>query len=153
MWPSEAERYLLQAIEANEKWGHQRMVATVRSELAHLYRQEKRLDEAMALYRQTIISWQEQGPQSAVAHQLECFAYLAIAGGQFERAARLLGAAQQTRQQLNALSTEPQEIADFEGAMAQLAEALGEEARDKLTAEGAKLSLDEAVTLALKETP
>jgi hypothetical protein len=54
---------------------------------------------------------------------------------------------------LNALSTEPQEIADFEGAMVQLAKALGEEERGKLLVEGAKMSLDEAVTLALKETP
>jgi predicted ATPase/class 3 adenylate cyclase len=147
----EAEKYFLQAIEANEKWGHRRMVATARSELAHLYRKEKRLDKAMSLYRQTILSWQEQGHQSAVAHQLECFAYLAIAWGQTERAARLLGAAQHARHQLNALSTEPQEIADFEQSLAQLTGALGEERRDKLMTDGAKMSLDEAVTLALEE--
>lgn len=147
-----AEKYLLQAIEANEKLGQHRMVATAKSELAHLYRQERRLDEAVALYSQTILSWQEQGHQSAVAHQLECFAYLAIARGQSERAARLLGAAQHTRQRLNALSTEPQEIADLERAMKQLAEVIGDEARDKLLADGAKMSLDDAVALALKET-
>jgi len=150
--PVKAEQSLLQAIETNERWGHQRMVATVRSELAHLYRQENRLDEALALYRQTILSWQEQGHQSAVAHQLECFAYLAIAQRQSERAARLLGAAQGTRQRLNALSTEPQEIADLEEAMTQLAEMLGEEERDKLWAVGSKMSLDEAVTFALEGT-
>ena len=80
-----------------------------------------------------------------------CFAYLAIAWGQTERAARLLGAAQHARHQLNALSTEPQEIADFEQSLAQLTGALGEERRDKLMTDGAKMSLDEAVTLALEE--
>jgi len=145
----EAEKNFRLAIEANEKWGHRRMVATARSELAHLYRQENRLDEAETLYRQTIQSWQEQGHLSAVAHQLECFAYLAIAREQFQKAARLLGAAQQTRQRLNALSTEPQEIADFKQAMAQLATALNEEERDRIMKKGVQLSLDEAVILAL----
>ena len=147
--PVEAERYLLLAIQANEKWGHQRMVATARSELAHLYRHEKRLEDAMALYRQTILSWQEQGHLSAVAHQLECFAYLSIAWRQAQQAARLLGAAQHARQRLNALSTEPQEIADLEQAMTQLADEIGEEERDRWMAEGAQMSLDEAVSLAL----
>ena len=106
------------------------MIATARSELAHLYRHENRLDEALYLYHQTIISWQEQGHLSAVTHQLECFAYLSIALGQFNRAARLLGAAGQARQRLNALSTEPQELSDLEMAMTHLAEVMGQTERD-----------------------
>jgi len=148
----EAEKYFRLTIDANEKWGHQRMVATARSELAHLYRREHRLDEANALYCQTIISWQEQGHQTAVAHQLECFAYLAISRGKYQHAANLLGAAQKTRQQLNALSTDPQEIEDLEHAMVKLAEALMEEKRDRLMAEGAKMSLDEAIIFAIEGT-
>lgn len=58
---SEAESYYLLVIESNEKWGNQRLLATARSDLAHLYRQEGRQDEALAIYRQTIRSWQEQG--------------------------------------------------------------------------------------------
>ena len=74
------------------------MAATSRSELAHIYRHEGRWDEAAAIYRQTILTWQEQGHQAAVAHQLECFAYLAILRGDFEYAAQLLGAAGIARQ-------------------------------------------------------
>ena len=143
-----AEKYLIKAIEANEKWGLHRMAATARSELAHLYRQQKRLEEAAALYHQTILSWQEQGHLSAVAHQLECFAYLAIMREQYKQAARLLGAAQNARQRLNAFSTDQQELADLNQAMAQLADALGDDERDRVMAEGEKMSLDEAVAFA-----
>jgi hypothetical protein len=66
-----------------------------RSELAHLERHEGHV--AQALYRQTIVAWEELGNQSAVAHQLECLAFLARAEGQVERAARLLGAAKAAR--------------------------------------------------------
>ena len=145
---SDAEQFFLLAIEGNID---QRMIATARSELAHLYRHENRLDEAMNLYRQTIISWQEQGHLPAVTHQLECFAYLAIESRQFERAARLLGAAQQARRRLNAFSTEPQEIAELEQALERLEEAMGASERDKVMLEGTKMSLDEAVLLALEE--
>jgi len=149
--PLEAERYFLRTIEANGKWGHQRMVATARSELAHLYRHENRLDEAMNLYRQTIISWQEQGHLPAVTHQLECFAYISITREQYEHATQLLGAARQARQRLNALSTEQQEIAELEQAIERLDEVMGASERDRQMTEGARMSLDEAVLLALEE--
>ena len=79
---AKAEKYLLLSSEANDKLGDQRLRATTCSMLAHLYRNEGRLNKAMALYRQTILAWQEQGHQSAVAHQLECLAYIDIAGQQ-----------------------------------------------------------------------
>jgi len=148
----EAEKYFLMSVEANEKWGNLRLAATGRSELAHVYRREGRLDEAEACYGQTIISWQEQGHQSAVAHQLECFAYIAIARGRHEHAARLIACAQAHRKRLNAVSTDPREIAELEQALAQLAEALGEDERDRVMAAGKMMSLDDAVLLALKET-
>jgi predicted ATPase/class 3 adenylate cyclase len=146
----EAEKYFLLAVEGTEKWGDQRLIATARSELAHLYRQVSRLDEAVALYRQTIPSWQEQGHLSAVAHQLECFAFIAIARDQHLHAAQMLGAAKTARARLNALSTEPDEIAELERAMEQLAGALGEKERDQAIAEGGRMDLDEAVYCALE---
>jgi predicted ATPase len=147
--PAEAERFFLLAIEASEKMGDQRLTASARSELAHLYRQAGRLDEAEAAYRLTIQSWQEQGHLSAATHQVECFAYLAIPREQYRLAARLLGAAASARQRLNALSTESGEIAELEQAMSELAGAISEEERDRVMAAGAQMSLDDAVHLAL----
>jgi predicted ATPase len=146
---ADAEKYFLLAIEGNV---NQRMIATARSELAHLYRHQNRLDEAFNLYRQTIISWQEQGHLPAVTHQLECFAFISIAREQYEHAAHLIGAARQIRIRLNAFSTEAQEIAELEQAMESLADVLGEPMRDQELAEGAKMSLDTAVIFALEAT-
>ena len=144
---ADAEQFFLLAIEGNVNL---RMIATARSELAHLYRHQNRLDEALNLYRQTIISWQEQGHLPAVTHQLECFAYISIAREQYEHAAHLLGAARQIRVRLHAFSTEPQEIAELEQAMESLTDAMGEPIRDQELAEGARMSLDMAVILALE---
>ena len=148
---SEAERYYILAVEANERLGNQRLVATGRSELAHLYRQEGRLDEAEAIYRQTILSWQEQGHQAAVAHQLECFAYIAIRSKRFAYAAQLLGAAQIERERMNSPSTDPQELIDKDQAMRQLEGEIGTKELERLIRNGKQLSLDEAVVFALEQ--
>ena len=50
---------------------------------------------------------------------------------------------------MDAVSTDPQEVADLEAAMAQRAEAIEETKRERLMAEGAEMSLDEAVLFAL----
>lgn len=148
---TEAERFFLLALDANEKLGDRRMAATCQSELAHLYRHEGRRDESAAIYRQTILSWQEQGHQAAVAHQLECFAYVAIVGDEFESAAQLLGAAQIARERFNSLSTDQQEITERENAMNRLGVELGANELDRLIKKGGLMSLDEAVAFALKE--
>jgi predicted ATPase/class 3 adenylate cyclase len=148
---SEAERYYLIAIEGNERLGNQRLATTGRSELAHLYRQEGRMEEALAIYRQTILSWQEQGHQAAVAHQLECFAYIAIMRESFAYAAQLLGAAQIARERTNSPSTEPQEIAEKEQAIRQLEVEIGKGELDRLINKGQLMSLDEAVAFTLEE--
>jgi hypothetical protein len=127
------------------------MAATTRSMLAHIYRNEGQLDEALALYRQTILAWQEQGHQSAVAHQLECFAYIAMVGQQYEHAAQLLGAAQKARARLNAHSTDVQEIDELARAMSQLEVEMGTSEMDRMLKKGALMSLDEAVAFALEE--
>ena len=117
--------------------------------MAHILRQEGAIEEAEVYYRLSIVGWQELGHRSAVAHQLECLAYIAIEKGEFTHAAALLGAAGETRERLDALSEDPQEISDLARAMEQLAEAMGEEGRDKAIAEGRLISLDGAVQLAL----
>ena len=70
----------------------------VSSELAHVLRREGRLDEAESEYRETIRGWQLSGNDGAVANQLECFGYLAIARGVPVRAAKLFGAAEVLRE-------------------------------------------------------
>jgi hypothetical protein len=114
-------------------------------------RRNGKLQEALPLYRETIKVWQEEGSLPALAHQLECFGYMAITNGDHEHAARLLGRAEATREELNTPSTDPLEISEMEQAMTQLAGAMGEVERDRVMAEGSEMSMDEAVALALSE--
>jgi len=150
--PSAAIEKRTLAIEALKTVKDQQTVRIIQSELAHIHRRQGNFVEAEALYRKTILGWQEQDHLSAVAHQLECFAYLAIAKGEVEHAARLLGTAQETRQKLGSESTDPQEIAELEVALEQLTEAMGKTELDRAMDAGRLISLDEAVELALEET-
>jgi predicted ATPase/class 3 adenylate cyclase len=146
-----AKAYFLKAIDDFRAINDLRNILHSNSDLAHLLRREGNLQEALLLYRETISGWQEEGSLPALAHQLECFAYMAIASGNYEHAARLLGRANATREELNAPSTDPLEIAELEQAMTQLAGAMREDERDRVMAEGAQMSLDDTITLALKE--
>ena len=62
----------------------------IQSELGHMERYEGHLDQAEQVYRQTIPVWQKIGHQAAVANQLECLAFIAIAHQQVERAAEIV---------------------------------------------------------------
>ncbi len=146
----EAEkRFISSALEKYQALKHRRGTVIGQSAMAHLLRREGYFEEAEAFYSQSIVGWQELGHRPAVAHQLECLAYIAIADEEFGRAARLLGAAGATRERLGALSQDPQEIAELARAMAQLAGAMGKEERDRAMGEGRLIELDDAVEIAL----
>ena len=74
----EAKEFYSLAIENLEVFNDWSGVNRSMSELAHIFRQEGNLEEAEAHYRKTILVWQEQGHYPAVAHQLECFAFIAF---------------------------------------------------------------------------
>jgi tetratricopeptide (TPR) repeat protein len=145
----EEKQFISSALEKYQALHHRRGTVVGQSAMAHLLRQQGQFVEAKAYYRQSIVGWLELGHRPAVAHQLECLAYIAIAQGDFHRAAMLLGAAVKTRQRLDALSKDPQEIAELDRAQEQLAQTLGEEERDKVMAQGTMLDLDAAVESAL----
>jgi len=147
----EAKEFLSRASENYKIFNDWMSVNRGLSELGHIYRREGDLEEAEAHYRRTILGFQEQGHHPAVAHQLECFAFIAIARDQHEQAAKLLGAATEAREKLNSLSEDPQEVEELAQAMEQLTAALGESERDSVMGEGRKMSLDEAVALVLAE--
>ena len=90
------------AIDRFSEIGDERFVLSARSDMAHALRRGGRMDEAHALYRKTIGGWVHLGHRGAVANQLENIAYIAVARGQAERAARLLAAAEAIREAANA---------------------------------------------------
>jgi non-specific serine/threonine protein kinase len=147
----EAKRYALLAIEYYEALNHPGAVLSSKSELAHMYRRDGEFAKAETIYRQTIVGWQEIRQHPAVAHQLECFAFISIKRGDYEHAAKLLGAAGFARNQMNAFSKDPVEIQELAFAKEQLAKIMGEQERDRAMQEGSRINLDDAVLLALTE--
>jgi non-specific serine/threonine protein kinase len=148
-----AREHALTALKNYEDLNMRRSAVTAISELGHVARQMGDFELAEGYYRQSIVGWQELGHLAAVAHQVECFAYISLERGQYERAARLLGAAGYAREKADMLSSIPHEIADLDQAMKRLDEGMGEEERDRAVAAGRRISLDDAVTIAVGEGP
>jgi predicted ATPase/class 3 adenylate cyclase len=134
----EAERWLIEARGYYVAFGDSRFERVLTSELAHVLRREGRLDEAEAEYRTTIRGWQASGNDGAVANQLECFGYIAVARGDGERAARLLGCAEAIR-----------ERGEYDAAIGRLRSQLDELALRSAWTDGRAMTVDAAVVLAL----
>ena len=66
--------------------GDTRFALASRSDLAHALRRGGRLDEAMAMYRETIGGWVHLGQKGAIANQLENIAYVEVERGSSDRA-------------------------------------------------------------------
>ena len=145
---AEAREWFGRAIAAYEGMGDRRMVLVTRSELAHALRRGGQIDEAEALYRETLHGWQHAGNRGAIANQLECFAFVAMAKDDLVRAARLFGTAEAIREVADApmVSTER---AEYDAAIGQLRNTLDATALDSAWAHGRRLPTDEAVALAL----
>jgi tetratricopeptide (TPR) repeat protein len=122
---------------------------TAWSELGHMKRMMGDWVGAEQVYQKTILAFLERGHLPAVAHQLECMGIISIGQSRYPRAARLLGAAQAIRAdvQINRL---PAEQVEFQKTLAQLVKTLGEDECDRAMTEGAEMSLDEAVSFALE---
>jgi predicted ATPase/class 3 adenylate cyclase len=120
-----AESIYREANDGFHGYGEPAQMNITRSELAHTLRRQGKWEQALQLYRDTILYFRDRGHEPAVANQLECFAYIAIAQKEPERAGRLLGSAQAIRERTNNPIHLPWETADYEQAMKQLGEMLG----------------------------
>jgi tetratricopeptide (TPR) repeat protein len=120
----------------------------IRSEMAHIDRLEGHYEKAEAAYRETILEWKRLGHRAAVAHQLECFAIIARAHGQWDRAARLFGTAESLRKAVNIFMTE-MERTEYEREVADLKANMDENGFTSRWAEGRAMTMDQAIQLAL----
>jgi tetratricopeptide (TPR) repeat protein len=138
------------AIERFMELGDERFVLASRSDMAHALRRGGRLDDALAMYRETIGGWVHLGHKGAVANQLENIAYLDTERGRTELAVRLLGAADALREAADArmaFDEEPEYVASLE----RLRSVLMPVAFEHAWATGRGLSQAEAVALALAD--
>jgi tetratricopeptide (TPR) repeat protein len=143
-------RALFSAIEpVFRDLGDRHRTNMARSELAHIDRENGDLDKAQAAYRETILEWKRLGHRAAIAHQLECFASLAQAREQGERAARLFGAAEALREKINIPMT-PLEKREYDGQVAELRAGMDQKLFASAWAAGRALSMDQAISDALQ---
>ena len=121
----------------------------VHSEFAHLERRQGRFEQAKLLYQETIQEWQKLGHRAAVAHELECFAFIAKVQEEPERAARLLGAAEALRERINIPMT-PAERPEYEREVNDLRNNMEEVTFARAWAEGRTMTMEEAIEYALE---
>jgi predicted ATPase/class 3 adenylate cyclase len=121
----------------------------MRSEIGHIERLTGNLTQAKMIYMETIKGWQEIGNRSAIAHQLECFGFLAIHDEESQRAIKLFGAAEALRERTESPMAD-YEQADYDQSVAQLhATIVPETEFNALWAEGKSMTMEQAIQLAL----
>ena len=123
----------------------------LRSEIGHVERHTGNMELARSIYQETLPGWQEIGNRSAVAHQLECFGFLAIQEEEPGRAARLIGAAEALREKIVSPMTDFERI-EYDQAVARLRAMLPEGEFQTLWSEGRSMTMEQAVQLALMGT-
>jgi hypothetical protein len=128
--------------------GNKRILYSSQSELAHVLREHGELDEPLGIYRHLLPKWKDLGHRSAVAHELECIAYILTRKEEPERAATLLGAAETLRKTIDSVMTR-MEQAEYEREVSGLRDMLGEEEFRKQWDAGRALTIEEAIQLAI----
>ena len=143
-----AREELNSAMQTMQEIGSTRHIANIKSVLAHILRREGNYIEAIPAYQETIKEWQRMGHRSAVAHQLECLAFIAKAMEQPDQAARLLGAAEALRQKIE-IDMTPSEREEYEKEVADLKANMNEREFNTLWAEGKSMTMEQASQFAL----
>ncbi|HMS00636.1 MAG TPA: adenylate/guanylate cyclase domain-containing protein [Anaerolineales bacterium] len=135
--------------ETAKRLGNKRGALSSLSDFAHVLRQHVELDEALMIYKDVLPKWKDLGHRAAVAHVLECIGFVLIRKEEPERAINLLGAANALRE---AIDSEMTQIEREEHAkeVSALRELLGEAAFNKEWEKGRKMTMDEAIELAVK---
>lgn len=145
---TEARAQFTPLLEVFHSMGDYHRANMVNSELAHMDRAEGKHAEAEAMYRETIVEWKRLGHRAAVANQLECFAFIAKAKEQPERAAILLGAAEALREKINIQMTEMERV-EYDREVADLKGNMNGKDFNAAWSRGRAMEMDEAVQLAL----
>ena len=144
-----ARPYFEEGLKVFRKLRNKNFENVMMSELGHIARLDGDFRQAMQIYRQTLLRWQDLGHRPAIAHQLECIAFVAIAEGHPERAASLIGAAEALRAKIGT-SMAAYEQAEYDQQMAGLRALLNETDLSRLWAEGRAMTMEQAIQFAVE---
>ena len=135
------------AMQTMRELGSNRNVNMIKSDLAHILRYEGNYPQAIPAYQETIKEWQRMGHRSAVAHQLECLAFIAKSLEQVKKATKLLGAAEALRQRIE-IDMTVQERKEYDKEVNDLKANMDEKEFLSLWAEGRSMTMEQAIELA-----
>jgi tetratricopeptide (TPR) repeat protein len=131
-----------------KKMGNKRQMYSCYSELAHVLRENGEIEEPLSIYRDLLPKWKDLGHRAAVAHEIECIAYIVGKTGNPAQAVTLLGAADALRKIIDSLPTSFEQI-EYKKEIAALREKLEDSTFQGAWEAGGKLTMDEAIALAV----
>ena len=144
-----ARTYFRESIRVYQEIGAIFNVALEKSNLAHLERGLGNFADALGYYRETISAFRDIGQTGAVAHQLECFGFIALAQDQHERALQLFAAASALREQRNTPMM-PDEQVYFAEQLKTLREKISLMKFESIWSQGRAMTMQQAVEFALE---
>jgi predicted ATPase/class 3 adenylate cyclase len=149
--PESARRYFKESVRAYQEIGASFNVILEKSNLAHLEREVGNYAEALEYYRETISAFRDMGQTGAIAHQLECFGFIAIAQNENERALQLFAAANALREQ-SRTPMRPDEQVYFDEQLKHLREIIDLKGFDSVWSKGHSMKMEQAIELAVEGT-
>lgn len=126
--------------------------AIATSQIGHILRHRGDLDGALVEYQASLAELHWQGHSGAVAHELECLAFINRKRGALQYSARLLGAAEALREQI-AIPMLAHEKVEYDQELQALKGEMDAVSLQTAWAEGRNMGLDQAVQFALAGLP
>jgi predicted ATPase/class 3 adenylate cyclase len=147
----EATQFFEDGLKIFKRLRNKNFQTALTSELGHIARHTGDINQARQIYTKTLTNWQDLGNRAAIAHQLECFGFLALADEEPQRTIQLFGAAEALRERINSSMTD-YEQAEYSQAITQLRSMLTEAEFNFLWAEGRSMTLEQAIQFALDDS-
>jgi len=146
--PDAARLYFKESMRVYQEIGSMFNVILEKSNLAHLERKLGNYGNALEYYRETILAFRDIGQAGAVAHQLECFGFIALARNENEPALELFAAANALREKAGTAMT-PDEQIYFEEQLEGLRGKMDAMRFDSVWTMGHTLMMEQAIELAI----
>jgi tetratricopeptide (TPR) repeat protein len=145
----EARTLIEKAVHAYQETGARFNVIIAKSGLAHMERELGNYAIAQDIYRETIVAFRDVGQTGAVAHQLECFGFIALAQDYPERALQLFAAANALREKVGTPMT-PDEQSYYDEQLKGLREEVNSKQLDVIWSRGSVMTMEQAIEYALE---
>jgi predicted ATPase/class 3 adenylate cyclase len=145
----EARILFEKAFHAYQEIGARFNVILAKSTLAHMERELGNHTIALNIYRETILAFRDVAQTGAVAHQLECFGFIALAQNHSEHALQLFAAANALREKAGTPMTLDEQVY-FDEQLGMLREKMSDAEFKKAWEDGSMMTMEQAITFALE---